>query len=204
MAPKAPTPRTLIISFGAGLEAPGGILNRQRPAGLSTAARALAAAILAQEHPASTLLFSGRGTVKGYTEAEAMRDIVIQNSNRFPVDPHRIVLEMSSIDTAESVRRCVAMIREHPALKADQMFLVTGPRHLRRSARYFRAYGFPVKAFATRDVLAPYIEQFPEFKTVDSHSPSPRERLEEFLHRLVEVMDPRGTIVSRIAHWKRR
>jgi uncharacterized SAM-binding protein YcdF (DUF218 family) len=188
---KTNEPHTLIITFGAGMDG--------AKAGLSSAARATAAAVLFHQHPGSTILLSGAKTRdQQLSEAQAMKDVIMRSKD-FSVPPDHIFIEDDSFDTASTVRNCVRMIRNDPALSADRLILVSGWRNLARAVRYFRAQGRNVEAHRTKEILEPLFDRFPEFRGVDATPPSSRDRMLEKIHRVIELVDPTGRIVSMIA-----
>lgn len=173
----------VIVSFGAGL-------NSESHAGVSTRARAEAAALLHERHPGSVLLFCGKGTVPGHSEAEAMRAVALERG----VAAETIRIEPDSVDTAESVQNAVALLPSE-ALRGRPVLLVTGRRHLARAAGYFLASGVPVEALATDAVLG---------RAVDVPDAGPRTALTGAILRALALVDRKGSLVTRLARLLRR
>lgn len=107
------------------------------------AERMTAALSLAQRFPAARILFTG-----GTNALVPGRATEAQYAGRFfvelGVDPHRVILEARSRNTAENAEFSKALADPKPN---ERWLLVTSAYHMPRSMALFRHAGFPVEAF---------------------------------------------------------
>jgi uncharacterized SAM-binding protein YcdF (DUF218 family) len=89
-------------------------------------------------------------SVPGRTNSDIMRDCLVE----LGVPADEIQIEEESRNTAESARKCKAMLE---ALSAKRVILVTEAYHMRRSLYAFQSLGLPLEA-------APCASRLGEFK----------------------------------------
>jgi uncharacterized SAM-binding protein YcdF (DUF218 family) len=178
-------PPAFIVCLGAGLRHR---KNRAKPRdwiGDQTRLRAKAAALVWQKEPKATVIFSGgRSDPNGPSEAEAMRDFVMQKPWNIPSPA--IQTENNSIDTADNVRRVITMIGKE-VLATKHITLIAGRRHIRRATRYFRAYGIEVRPVLPCHILG----MEPEYV-------SPHDMRQETLLSILQIIDRKGRIPTMI------
>lgn len=185
----------VIIAFGAGLRPlPEGASAPWEVIGDGSRYRAAAAAALRERHPDALLLLSGGWLhPAGLTEAEAMRGYVTEELG---VPAEGVVAETASRDTAGNVRETVKLLRSL-GLAEHALFLVTGPKHLERAARYFRAWGLTVTPMTPGEILGERgtVMGFP----AGWDDPTPQDRRRERLLLALQRIDPRGKLASMLA-----
>ena len=164
---------------------------------------ALAAGHLARSGRADAMLLSGGRTAgpDWPSEAEAMRAYI---RKKFPDVPDQaILLEESSIDTAENAELIRTMTQDRAPRRIT---LLTIGFHLPRSLAIFPIHGLPIEhGIASEDVLA---ERSPRHRAfILKYEKSPRvvaERAKEALLRLLLLVDPKAKIPRLLTRWLRR
>ncbi|MDO8648719.1 MAG: YdcF family protein [Candidatus Peregrinibacteria bacterium] len=202
MAPHRHT-GTLIVSLGAGLAGERQTGPEWHSIGKATRMRAAAAASVWLKNPDALLLFCGGRSHPQLqiSEAEAMKGYVT-HSPHFRVPESAVLTEEESVDTAHSVRNSVALLKRM-ALDPEKILVVTGARHLLRTARYFRAYGFPVTVISVEEALADSPVRHEFSKEVHGEKISKRAGRNEALLHMLQWFDRKGRIASALVRWWR-
>ncbi|MDO8547813.1 MAG: YdcF family protein [Nitrospirales bacterium] len=164
---------------------------------------ALAAGHLVRSGRADAMLLSG-GRTAGTdcpSEAEAMRAYI---RKKFPDVPDQaILLEESSIDTAENAELIRTMTQDRAP---QRITLLTIGFHLPRSLALFPIYGLPVeRGIASETILAersPHHQRF--IRTFLKSRRVKSETMKEALLRLLLLVDPRAKIPRLLTRWLRR
>lgn len=149
---------SLIITFGAGLDHK--TIN-DPPAewiGKESLLRAAAAAKLWKENPRAKIIFSGWRPAGPGTPSEAEVMAACIQASPWNIPKECILTENEAIDTADNVRRVVALIHHH-GLPNERITFIAGRKHVFRATRYFRAYRIQVEPKLAAEVLGQDIER---------------------------------------------
>lgn len=94
------------------------------------------------------LYFSGAGTYKAYTEADAFMDSMHEIKTNLQVDGISLHVETKSLDTYQNAKFSKQMFEEE-GIKEPTIYLVTSAYHMRRSIKLYEHFGFKVIPAAT-------------------------------------------------------
>ena len=94
------------------------------------------------------LYFSGAGTYKEYTEADAFMDSINEIKNNLGVENLPLHVETKSLDTYENAKFSKQMFTKQ-GINKPTIFLVTSAYHMKRSIKLYKHFGFEVIPAAT-------------------------------------------------------
>ncbi|MDI9895108.1 YdcF family protein [Rhodococcus sp. IEGM 1381] len=134
-APDTDGPRTAIVVLGLGL-------NRDGSMAPELVERLRAAVAVAERSPESPIVVTGGNPQSGITEAEAMKNWLIDNE----IAADRIHTEATANSTVQNAQRATSLAAE---IGAVNLVLATTPSHLRRAISDFEIAGADVIGAAT-------------------------------------------------------
>ncbi len=94
------------------------------------------------------LYFSGAGTYKKYTEADAFMDSINEIKNNLGIDGISLHVETKSLDTYQNAKFSKQMFLAK-GIKKPAIYLVTSAYHMKRSIKLYKYFGFEVIPAAT-------------------------------------------------------
>lgn len=94
------------------------------------------------------LYFSGAGTYKQYTEAEAFMDSINEVKNNLGVDNISLHVETKSLDTYQNAKFSKQMFLSK-GIEKPTIYLVTSAYHMKRSIKLYKHFGFNIIPAAT-------------------------------------------------------
>lgn len=103
------------------------------------------AAVYLKEHPGAKCIASGgRGHREAVTEASAIKKALVSSG----IDPQRILLEESSVNTKENLRRSLAIMKQNGI--SAPLAIITDDYHEFRACSIARSLGIKAYAVPTR------------------------------------------------------
>ena len=94
------------------------------------------------------LYFSGAGTYKKYTEADAFTDSMNEIKTNLKVDNISLHVETKSLDTYQNAKFSKQMFLEQ-GIEKPTIYLVTSAYHMKRSIALYKHFGFEIIPAAT-------------------------------------------------------
>jgi len=94
------------------------------------------------------LYFSGAGTYKAYTEADAFMDSINEIQTNLQVDGISLHVETKSLDTYQNAKFSKQMFLDQ-GIEKPTIYLVTSAYHMKRSIALYKHFGFNIIPAAT-------------------------------------------------------